>query len=192
MRGKAELVKRRRLADRVAAFDENSREALGAAGNRDHDRRSARHEGARLGFGPDPRRIEQHAVEGVEFGRAERTLEEVARLRLERAQAPRLRGGAPQRGDGGGVGVGGEDLVGLGQAQRESAGAAEEIGDAPRVLQRVSSALGQRTFSRLRRLQEAAGRRPGPRPAEGDLRRGASSAPAPRRSKSRPARLAGA
>ncbi len=61
----------------------------------------------------------------------------------------------------------------LRQAQGEGAGAAKEVGDAPRAFQRALRAVRQRALARQRRLQEAARRRRDPRLPEGDLRRAA-------------------
>ena len=80
---KAELVKRRDLAERVAALDENARiarEALGVAGDRDDDGNAARRERPRLRLGAGARRIEHDGVEAVEFLRRQRPVEEIAPL----------------------------------------------------------------------------------------------------------------
>ena len=74
-------------------------------------------------------------------------------------QARRFASGALQRRDRGGVGIDREDLASRGEAQREGAGAAEEIGDAPRAFQALQRSLGERLFARHRRLQKPAGRR---------------------------------
>ena len=100
-------------------------------------------------------------VEGVEFvGAAAAAGRDRAPPPRSRASPRRVPRAAPQRRDGGGVGIGGEDFVRAGEPQREGAGAAEEIGDAPRALQRAATApRGQRALARDRRLQKAARRR---------------------------------
>ena len=128
---------------------------------------AARGERARLGERAGARRIEQHGVEARQFG-ARRAAAGRGRASRPRTRAARRRAaGALQRRDRGGVGIGGEDFVIARQAQREGAGAAEEIGDAPRAAQRRRRALGQRC-SPARRLQKAAGRRDRQHVAESD------------------------
>ena len=102
---------------------------------------------------------------------SQRTAEEIARLGRDLAQARRVGGGARERGDRGGVRVGGENLTPTGEPQREGARAAEQVRDPFRARERRSANSREPRFSRLGRLQEAAGRQPRQRLAEGDARR---------------------
>ena len=61
--------------------------------------------------------------------------------------------------------------MGAGEAQREGAGAAEQVRDLFCVHKRLAGELGQPLFSRFGRLQEAAGRQRNKRLAERDARR---------------------
>ena len=90
---------------------------------------------------------------------------------LELAQARRCRRGAGERGNRGGVSVGGEDLTSAGEPQRERARAAEQVRDPFRVRERPLGKLREPRFSRLGRLQESARRQPHQRLAERDARR---------------------
>ena len=222
---------KRNWSSGVIAFEPHSRHRSAAARrarNCRRCRRSRRRRGtrlaadrARLGERPGARRIEQDRVERLEL------LGAAADAGTDRARRPRSPAGpafrrsrAPARAMRGGVDIGGEDFVRGGEPERESADAAEEIGDPPRARERRRCAARQAFLARDRRLQKAAGRkdrarsrrrrrsardarrrsrrdwRPArdraSRRARASLRRStASSDPDPRRSKSRPGQARG-
>ena len=70
-----------------------------------------------------------------------------------------------------GVRIDGEDLVRAREAEREGAGAAEEVGDPLRAFQRLIGDRRQPRLSVFGRLKKAAGRQRDQRVAEGDARR---------------------
>ena len=94
-----------------------------------------------------------------------------ASRRPKLAQARRRRCGASERGDGGGVEIDGGHLTARASLQRERARAAEQVRDFFCVRERPLGELREPRLSRLGRLQEAAGRQPRQRLAEGDARR---------------------
>ena len=160
MGGKAELVKRGHGLDLKTAVDENTRvagEGRRIARDRDDERQSRGGERARLLERAGARRVDERRVEGREFFGAQWTAEKVARLGFQLAQARRRRGATGDRGDRGGVGVGGENLVATGEPQRESAGAAEQVRDFFRIRKRSLGEVREPRFSRFGRLQKPPG-----------------------------------
>ena len=107
------------------------------------------------------RRIEDDGVEATPVRRAAAAAGTGRALRGDGAQAARRRGRpARARRAPPASSLDRMDLVLVGEPQREGAGAAEQIGDAPRALRSASAASSrERRFARHGRLQEAARRR---------------------------------
>ena len=116
------------------------------------------------------RRIEHDGTELVEFGRNERTAEEIAHFGSDRLQ-PRCFGGLMKGGNGGRIIVKRRDARTLGEPKRERSDTAEQIGDAFCLAGMLRDESRQRGLAFLRRLQERAGRQRNRRLADVHTRR---------------------
>ena len=126
----AELVDRRDYFQLITALDQDlcvTRKGCGIARDRDNQGHRALGKLLRLRLRALPRRIEDDGIEATQLGRYQRPSEEIALLGVYRPQSGRARRLGECR-DCAFVAVDGDDARKFGDAQRERADAAKEIG----------------------------------------------------------------
>lgn len=170
VRRPAELVHQSYPGESQPAGGENrsvTREADGVAGDGRDPGKAGAGDLAHLRLGAGTGWIDRDGVEAGELGGKKRTPEEVTGFAGQPAQTG---GGAPADLKGGerfGIGFHGMNLGMLQEWQRKRAGARKEVHDPAGRPDRVAHGVRQSAGAVFRRLEEAAGGRDDPNPAEG-------------------------